>query len=60
MAKRQFRGWMAATQNMAYGGAGLLALLVGPAVLQVRSVTMYGSLSNFDVINDTAQDAAWF
>ena len=33
--------------------AGLLVLLTMPFAMQGQSVTLYGSLSNFDVVNDT-------
>ncbi len=47
-----------------YGGlvaAGLLALVTAPAAMQAQTtVTMYGALSNFDVINLTGQETHGF
>lgn len=40
--------------------APLLALLAAPAILQAQTVTLFGALSNFDVLNDTGQDAHGF
>ncbi len=40
--------------------ACLLAVLFAPAALQAQTVTMYGALSNFDVINDTGELAYGF
>ncbi len=39
---------------------GCLALLAAPAAIQAQSVTLFGTLSNFDVLNDTGQDAHGF
>lgn len=39
---------------------GLMALAAGSAALQAQQVTMYGALSNFDVINDTGQPTYGF
>jgi uncharacterized repeat protein (TIGR02543 family) len=38
----------------------LLTVLAAPAALQAQTVTMYGALSNFDVINDTGEQAHGF
>ncbi len=38
----------------------LAAALALPAVLSAQSVTLFGSLANFDVLNDTGQDAHGF
>ncbi len=35
-------------------------MLFSPALLQAQSVTLFGALSNFDVLNDTGQDAHGF
>jgi hypothetical protein len=44
-----------------FGPAALLMAMAGvPAVMQAQGVTMFGSLSNFDVLNDTGQDAHGF
>ncbi|BDC49298.1 hypothetical protein F183_A16140 [Bryobacterales bacterium F-183] len=40
--------------------AGLLALFAAPGLMQAQSVTLYGALSNFDVVNDTDQDVHGF
>ena len=40
--------------------ATLITLLAAPAVMQAQSVTLFGSLSNFDVLNDTGQDTHGF
>ena len=42
------------------GKALLLALLAAPAMTHAQTVTMFGALSNFDVLNDTGQDAHGF
>ena len=41
-------------------GGIVLALLSAPCLLQAQTVTMYGALSNFDVINDTGETAHGF
>src|SRR5690348_5213198 len=38
----------------------LLALLAAPLAVRAQSVTMFGALANFDVLNDTGQDAHGF
>ena len=40
--------------------AVLLALLAVPNMLHAQTVTLFGSLANFDVLNDTGQDANGF
>lgn len=40
--------------------AGLLVLLAMPFAMQGQSVTLYGSLSNFDVVNDTGGEVCGF
>ena len=42
------------------GMVALLALMAAPLALQAQTVTMYGALSNFDVINDTGEQAHGF
>ena len=39
---------------------GLLALTAASAALHAQTVTLFGTLSNFDVLNDTGQDAHGF
>jgi uncharacterized repeat protein (TIGR02543 family) len=39
---------------------GLMALLAAPSAILAQQVTMYGSLANFDVINDTGQPTYGF
>src|ERR1041385_2392584 len=38
----------------------LLALLAVPNMLHAQTVTLFGALANFDVLNDTGQDANGF
>lgn len=52
MIHRSARGLCAAT--------GLLAFLVTPAITQAQTVTLYGALSNFDVVNDTGLEVHGF
>src|ERR1700687_3511330 len=40
-------------------GALLLAMLAGPT-LRAQTVTLFGALGNFDVLNDTGQDTHGF
>jgi Divergent InlB B-repeat domain len=42
------------------GTAGVLALLAATVAAQAQTVTMYGALSNFDVINLTGQETHGF
>src|SRR5450755_4164002 len=50
----------AATGKAILSCAGLLALMAAPGTLQAQTVTMYGALSNFDVMNDTGEPAHGF
>ena len=43
-----------------YGGALVLALLMVSATAHAQTITMFGALANFDVYNDTGQDANGF
>ncbi len=38
----------------------LMAFLAAPLAMNAQTVTLFGSLSNFDVLNDTGQDAHGF
>src|SRR4029077_10706464 len=38
----------------------VLALLAAPLVARAQTATVYGSLGNFDVVNNTGQDAHGF
>src|SRR5438552_19194422 len=38
----------------------LLAMLAAPMAMRAQSVTLFGALGNFDVLNDTGQDAPGF
>jgi hypothetical protein len=40
--------------------AACLLALLAPAAMQAQTVTMYGALSNFDVINDTGEGGHGF
>src|ERR1700730_732403 len=40
--------------------AVILALLAAPLASQAQTVTLFGALTNFDVLNDTGQDAHGF
>ena len=60
MRKRQISGLFAAARTTATGAAGLLALMAAPLAMQAQSVTLYGSLSNFDVVNDTGGEVCGF
>ena len=59
MSIGQVRAFKAAARTMVCAGVGMLATLLAPAA-QAQTVTLYGALSNFDVINDTGQDAHGF
>src|ERR1051326_4852892 len=48
------------TGHMLRSGALLLAMLAAPIVSHAQTVTLFGALSNFDVLNDTGQDANGF
>ena len=39
---------------------GLMALAAAPAAMRAQSVTLFGGLSNFDVLNDTGQETHGF
>src|SRR4051812_13328080 len=59
----QFTGdWDFMNKRLAGGlAAGLLGMLAPLAIqAQTQTVTLYGSLSNFDVINDTGETAHGF
>src|SRR5215467_5504568 len=43
-----------------WSGALLLALFASPVASRAQSVTLFGALGNFDVLNDTGQDANGF
>ena len=63
MAKQELRSVRAAVGRAIRGTVGLLALLAAPLALQTlqaQSVTLFGALSNFDVLNDTGQDTHGF
>src|SRR5690348_13147188 len=49
-----------ATGKALGGSALLLALLAAPIATHAQTVTLFGALSNFDVLNDTGQDAHGF
>jgi hypothetical protein len=51
---------MTAAGKAARSGALLLAVLAAPLVTQAQTVTLFGALSNFDVLNDTGRDAHGF
>ena len=48
------------TATGAGSGALLLAMLAAPIASNAQTVTLFGALSNFDVLNDTGQDAHGF
>lgn len=48
------------TGRILCGGALLLALLIAPVTSRAQTVTLFGALGNFDVLNDTGQDANGF
>jgi len=53
-------GPIAVARKAILSASALLALLAVPAAMQGQTVTMYGALSNFDVINDTGEPAHGF
>src|SRR3954466_3966460 len=60
MTKQLSRGLTMIAGKAILSSAALLALLTAPAAIQAQTVTMYGALSNFDVINDTGEPAYGF
>ena len=60
MRRQVCRGPLAAARKVILSASALLALLAVPAAMQGQTVTMYGALSNFDVINDTGEPAHGF
>ncbi len=60
MRRQRTRRMIAPTGKAMRISAVLLALMAAPLALQAQTVTMYGALSNFDVINDTGEPAHGF
>src|SRR4051794_2531069 len=60
MKQEFFRSLPTAAGKAVRGTVGVLALFVASAAMQAQTVTLYGALSNFDVINDTGQDVHGF
>lgn len=53
-------GLLAGTGKGIRGAVGLLALIALPIAMQAQTVTLYGALSNFDVVNDTGGEVHGF
>jgi hypothetical protein len=49
-----------ATGRSLGGSALLLAMLATPIAMHAQTATLFGALSNFDVLNDTGQDTHGF
>ena len=47
-------------RNSWFGTAAVLAMLAAPIGARAQLATIYGSLGNFDVVNDTGHDAHGF
>ena len=60
MRQRRLGGQWATAGKTIQTSIGLLALLAAPLAIQAQSVTLYGSLSNFDVVNDTGGEVCGF
>src|SRR6476660_7411940 len=49
-----------AARKTAFGAALGIGLCAAPAISMAQTATIYGSLGNFDVVNNTGQDAHGF
>ena len=60
MKQGYFRSLRAAAAKAIGSTVAMLALLGVPVAMQAQTVTLFGTLGNFDVLNDTGQDAHGF
>ena len=60
MMKQESPGFRSGLGKSIRGSLGLMALLSVSFVMSAQTVTLFGALSNFDVLNDTGQDAHGF